>query len=49
MDVKSTFLNGILKEDVYVEQPPGCEVKGEEHKMFRLKRALYGLKQAPRA
>ena len=49
MDVKSTFLNGVLKEEVYVEQPPSYEVAGEEHKVYRLKRALYGLKQAPRA
>ena len=34
---------------MYVEKPLGYEVKGEEHKVFRLKRALYGLKQAPRA
>ena len=47
MDVKSAFLNGILKEEVYVEQPPGYEVAGEEHKVYRLKRALYGLKKAP--
>ena len=49
MDVKSTFLNSVLKEEVYMEQPPGYEVLGEEHKVYRLKRALYGLKQAPRA
>ena len=49
MDVKSAFLNGVLKEDVYVEQPPDYEVLGEEHKVYRLKRSLYGLKQAPRA
>ena len=49
MDVKSIFLNSVLKEEVYVEQPPCYEVAGEEHKFYRLKRALYGLKQAPRA
>ena len=49
MDVMSSFLNGVLKEEVYVEQPPGYEVAGEEHKVYRLKRSFYGLKQAPRA
>eukprot|EP00253_Pinus_taeda_P018666 PITA_18666 len=49
IDVKSTFLNGVLKEEVYVEQPLGYEKKGEEHKVCKLKKALYGLKQAPRA
>ena len=49
MDVKSTFLNEVLKEEVYVEQPPGYEIEGEEHKVCKLKKALYGLKQAPRA
>eukprot|EP00253_Pinus_taeda_P030134 PITA_30134 len=49
MDVKSVFLNGVLKEEVYIEQPLGYEKKGEEHKVCRLKKVLYGLKKAPRA
>eukprot|EP00253_Pinus_taeda_P029485 PITA_29485 len=49
MDVKSTFLNGVLKEEVYIEQSLGYEKKGQEHKVCRLKKALYGLKQVPRA
>ena len=48
MDVKSAFLNGNLKEEVYVEQPPGFVIPGSESKVWRLRKALYGLKQAPR-
>ena len=49
MDVKSTFLNGFLQEEIYVEQPEGFVAKGKEDKVYRLRKALYVLKQAPRA
>ncbi|KAJ0829337.1 putative RNA-directed DNA polymerase [Helianthus annuus] len=49
LDVKSAFLNGDLEEEIYVEQPEGFQVKGEESKVYRLYKALYGLKQAPRS
>lgn len=49
MDVKSAFLNGDLREEVYVKQPPGFIVDGQEEKVLRLDKALYGLRQAPRA
>lgn len=49
MDVKTTFLNGKLSEEVYLEQPEGFEIHDIESHVCRLKEALYGLKQAPRA
>ena len=49
LDIKTTFLNGDLQEEVYVSQPPGFAKAGQQHKVCRLKKALYGLKQAPRA
>jgi hypothetical protein len=49
MDVKSAFLNGDLKEEVYVHQSSGFAIPGKEGKVLRLRKALYGLRQAPRA
>jgi hypothetical protein len=49
MDVKSAFLNGMLKEEVYVQQPSGFIIADTEHKVLRLHKALYGLRQALRA
>nr|GEZ72494.1 hypothetical protein [Tanacetum cinerariifolium] len=49
MDVKTAFLHGTLKEDVYVCQPEGLIDADHPSHVFKLKKALYGLKQAPRA
>ncbi|GKA51423.1 retrovirus-related pol polyprotein from transposon TNT 1-94 [Tanacetum coccineum] len=49
IDMKSAFLNGLLEDVYYVEQPEGYVVKGKEGKMLRLKKAIYCLKEAPRA
>jgi hypothetical protein len=49
MDVKSAFLNGPIKEEVYAEQSPGFEDSEYPNHVYKLSKALYGLKQAPRA
>jgi hypothetical protein len=49
IDVKNTFLNGHIKKEVYVEQPPDFEDKEYPNHVYKLHKSLYGLKQAPRA
>ena len=49
MDVKSAFLNGYIKEEIYVKQPPRFEDPHHPNHVFKLKKALYGLRQTPRA
>lgn len=49
MDVKSVFLNGLLKEETFVKHPPGFENIDLSNYVFNLDKALYGLKQAPRS
>ena len=47
--VKSSFLNGELKEEIYLEQPEGFFKPGQEHLVCKLKKSLCGLKQNPRS
>jgi hypothetical protein len=49
MDVKKTFLNGVIEEEVYIDQPQGFEVEDRKSHVWKLKKGLYGLKQDPRA
>ena len=48
LDVKSTFLNGVLNEDIYIDQPTGFDNQNS-NQVYLLKKVLYGLKQAPKA
>ena len=48
MDVKIAFLNGVVEEEVYVEQPLGFEAHDRDTHVCKLKKALYGLKQEPK-
>nr|GEU85481.1 zinc finger, CCHC-type [Tanacetum cinerariifolium] len=48
IDVKTTFLNGDLEEEVYIKQPKGFVMPGNEHKVGKLVKSLYVLKQAPK-
>jgi hypothetical protein len=49
MDVKSTFPNGVIQEEVFVRQPPDFENPKYSNRMYKLSKILYGLKQAPQA
>ena len=47
MDVVTAFLNGDLKEEIYMEQLPGYIQSGQEELVCKLKKSIYGLKQSP--
>lgn len=49
LDVKTAFLNGDIKEDIYMHQPEGYISKGEEDLVCKLNKSLYGLKQATKS
>ena len=48
MDVKTTFLNGVIEEEVYIEQPQGFDIEDKRTHVCNLKKALYELKQTQR-
>ena len=49
MDVNTSFLNGVIEEEVYIEPPQGFEVEDKVPNICKLKKALYGLNQYPRS
>jgi hypothetical protein len=49
MDVKTTFLNGVIEEEMYIKKPQGFEVEDRKSHVCKWKKALYGFKKAPRA
>ena len=49
MDVKTSFLNGIIEEDIYIDQPKGFIVHGKYSHVCKLRKELYGLEKSPRA
>ena len=48
MDVKIAFLNGDVEEEIYMTQPEGCVVDGQDNKVCKLLKSLYDLKQVPK-
>ena len=49
MDLKQTFLNGVIEEEVYIKQPQGFEIGNHKTHVCKIKKALYWLKKSPRA
>ncbi|KAL0423547.1 UNVERIFIED_CONTAM: Retrovirus-related Pol polyprotein from transposon TNT 1-94 [Sesamum radiatum] len=49
MDVKTSFLNDFVEEEIYMDQPKGFTIVGEEQKVCHFQRSICGLKQAPRS
>ena len=47
MNITTAFLHGDLEEEIYMKQPEGFLIEGQEHLVYQLKKSIYGLKQAP--